>query len=337
MAAGESEQMIGRRTALALGLSVALLSASLGVEAQPARKMPRIGWLGVPGQAGNADFIRGFRDGLRQLGYEEGKDINLEYRFADGRAERLPTLALELVNLHVDAIVVIGGQAATAAKHATTTIPIVMVSVGDPVETGLVASLAKPGGNVTGLSAAHGDMAAKWLDLLREVVPKASRFGYLEDPNTPMSQILFREILGAGRIRGVSVQVFAVNTPDEVETQLSAMTQARVQAVVVGPTPVPRTRQKEIVAFAARSRLPAMYGGRDYVDAGGLMSYNPSRPDMGRQGARYIDKILRGAKPADLPVETPTKVELVINMKAARAMGLTIPPSVLMRADQVIE
>ncbi len=325
------------RGALALGLGVGLLAAALGVQAQPASKTFRIGWLGVPGQTSNADFIRGFWEGLRLLGYTEGKDLSIEYRFADGRPELLPRLAGELVNLRVDAIVVTGSQAATAAKQATATIPIVMISVGDPVGGGLVASLAKPGGNITGVSSSHGDIAAKWLDLLMDVVPKASRIGYLDDPNTPLSQIFLKEIVGAGRSRGVSVQAFGVSTPEEVELQLGAMTRARVQGMVVGPTPMPRTRLKEIVAFAARNRLPAMYGGRDYVDAGGLMSYNPSRPDMARDGARYLDKILRGAKPADLPVEAPTKIELVINLKTARAMGLTLSPTALSRADHVIQ
>lgn len=326
-----------KRAGLKVLLALALLAAPLVAEAQPAKKVPRVGWLGLPRQAANADIIGAFREGLRQLGYTEGKDIAIEYRFADGRAERLSSLAVELVNLDVDAIVAVGSQVATAAKQATTTIPIVMVSVGDPVGTGLVTSLAKPGGNVTGLSAGHGDISAKWLELLGEVVPHASRFGYLGDPNSPMSPIFLRQILGAARTLGVSVQVFPVTKPDEVEPQLTAMTRAGVQGIVVDGNPVPRIRQKEIVAFAARNRLPAMYGGRDYVDAGGLMSYNPDRRDMARQGALYVDKILRGAKPADLPVMEPTKIELVINMKAAKALGLTIPQSLLLRADEVIE
>lgn len=326
-----------RKAGLIVLLALALLAAPPVAEAQPAKKVPRVGWLGLPRQAANADIIGAFREGLRQLGHTEGQDIAIEYRFADGRAERLSSLAVELVNLDVDAIVVIGSQAATAAKQATTTIPIVMVSVGDPVGTGLVTSLAKPGGNITGLSAGHGDISAKWLELLREVVPRASRFGYLDDPNSPMAPIFLRQILGAARTLGVSVQVFPVTKPDDVEPQLTAMTRAGVQAVVVGPNPVPRARQKEIVAFAARNRLPAMYGGRDYVGAGGLMSYNPDRLDMARQGALYVDKILRGARPADLPVMEPTKIELVINLKAAKALGLTIPPAVLLRADEVIQ
>ena len=313
--------------------------APLAAEAQPARKVPRIGWLGVPTAAGNADFLAGFREGLQQAGHAEGKSIAIEFRFADGRAERLPGLALELVGLPADAIVVTSAQAAAAAKRATVTIPIVMVSVGDPVGVGLIGSLARPGGNITGVSTAHEDFAAKWLQLLHEAVPKASRFGYLEDlgPNSPITQIFLKEILAAGRTLGVSVQTFSVPTPDDVGPQLTAMARAGVQAVVVGPTPVLRTRQKEIVEFAARNRLPAIYGGRDYIVAGGLMSYNPSRVGMGRQGAVYVDKILKGAKPADLPVEQPTKFDLVINMKSVKALGLTIPPSFLLRADEVIQ
>ena len=316
-----------------------LLAAPLAAEAQPLRKIPRIGWLSLSTQAGNADILAGFREGLQQAGYTEGKNITIEYRFADGRAERLSSLAAELVGLPVDAIVVTGSQATAAAKQATTTIPIVMVSVGDPVGLGFVASLARPGGNITGVSAAHGDIAAKWLELLREVVPRASRIAYLDDfsPNTPITQIFLKQILVAGRSLGVSVQSFSVTKPDDIEPQLTAMARARVQAVVVGPTPVPRTRWKEIVEFAARNRLAAMYGGRDYVDGGGLMSYNPSRPGMGRQGAVYLAKILKGAKPADLPVEEPTKIELAINLKTAKQLGLTIPQSLLIRADEVIQ
>ena len=236
-----------RTVAFILPLALSILLAPLAADAQRAGKVPRIGWLGLPSQAANADFIGGFREGLRQLGYTEGKDIAIEYRFADGRAERLSSLAVELVNLRVDGIVVVGSQVATAAKQATTTIPIVMVSVGDPVGTGLVTSLAKPGGNITGLSAAYGEISAKWLELLREVVPRASRFGYLDDPNSPMSPIFLKQILGAAQTLGVSVQVFPVTKPDDVEPQLTAMTRARVQGIVVDATPVPRTRQPETV------------------------------------------------------------------------------------------
>ena len=314
-----------------------LLIAPLAAEAQPAGKVYRIGWLGLPGQDANADLVAGFREGLRELGYTEGKNLIIEYRFADGHSERLAPMAAELVGLPVNAIVATSAQAAIAAKRTTATIPIVMVTVGDPVSTGLIASLAKPGGNVTGVSSAHEDFAAKLLGLLREVVPGASRLGYLDDLDSPVARIFWRNIQLAGRTLGVSVQAFSVTKPDAVAPQLTAISRARVQGIVVGPTPVPRTRQKEIVEFAARNHLPAIYAGRDYVDAGGLMSYNPSRPGMGQQGAVYVGKILRGAKPADLPVAQPTKIEFVINLKVAKALGLTIPPSVLLRADQIVD
>ncbi len=317
-------------------LVLSVLFGPFTADAQRPGKAFRVGWLGLPRQAANADFIGGFLEGLRQLGYTEGSAITLEYRFADGRAERLSGLALELVNLDVDAIVVVGSQAAAVAKQATMAIPIVMVSVGDPVGAGLVTSLAKPGGNITGVSAGHGEISEKWLELLREVVPRASRFAYLGDPNAPMSPIFLRRILGAARTLGVSVEFFPVTEPDDVEPQLAAMTRARVKGIIVDATPMPRTRQKEIVAFAAANRLPVMYAGRDYVDAGGLMSYDASRPDMGRRGAYYIDRILKGMKPADLPVEEPTKFEFVINLKTASALGLTIPSLLLQRADHVI-
>jgi len=327
---------VHRRTFLRT-VAGSLLIAPLAAEAQPAGKVYRIGWLGLPGQDANADLVAGFREGLRELGYTEGRNLIIEYRFADGHSERLAPMAAELVGLPVNAIVATSAQAAIAAKRTTATIPIVMVTVGDPVSTGLIASLAKPGGNVTGVSSAHEDFAAKLLGLLREVVPGASRLGYLDDLDSPVARIFWRNIQLAGRTLGVSVQAFSVTKPDAVAPQLTAISRARVQGIVVGPTPVPRTRQKEIVEFAARNHLPAIYAGRDYVDAGGLMSYNPSRPGMGRQGAVYVGRILQGARPADLPVEQPTKIEFVIDLKVAKALGLTIPPSLLQRADQVIE
>ncbi len=313
-----------------------MLAAPLAAKAQQAGIF-RIGWLGLPGQAANADLVAGFREGLQELGYTEGKNLTIEYRFAEGRIERLPHLAAELVSLPVHAIVVTSAPAAIAAKQATSTIPIVMMAVANPVGNGLITSLAKPGGNVTGVSSAHEDISAKWLELLREVVPRASQLGYLDDLDNPTAQILLKHMQAAGRTLGVSVQVFSVTAPDAVEPQLTAMSRARVQGMVVGPTPVPRTRQKEIVEFAARNRLPAIYGGGDYANVGGLMSYNPSRSGMGRLGAVYVGKILKGAKPADLPVEQPMKFELIINMKTAKALGLTIPQSLLLRADEILQ
>ena len=320
-----------------MSFGVALAAATLPTLAQTPDKTARVGWLAAPSAADHADFVEGFGAGLRQLGYSEGKSVVIEYRFANGQLDRLPGLARELVNLRVDAIVAVGSQAAVAAKGATATIPIVMVSVGDPASIGLVASLAKPGGNVTGVATAHDDLATKWLDLLLEVVPKASTIGYLDDPRSPVSSIFLRSIQSVGRARGVSVRFFPIVKPDDVEAQLAAMSRAGVQGFIVAPNPVPRTRQRMILDFASKARLPAMYAGRDYVDAGGLMSYDPSRPDMGRQGAVYVDKVLKGARLADLPVEQPTRIEFAINLKAARALGLEIPPSVLLRADHVVQ
>jgi putative ABC transport system substrate-binding protein len=297
--------------------------------------MARIGWLSMA--ASNDDLLSGFRPGLEQLGYIEGQNIAIDYRFADGLTDRLETQALELVRLKVDAIVATGSQAVEAAKRATSTIPIVMVAVGDPVGLGLVASLNKPGGNITGLSYAQADTAAKWLEYLHDVVPKATRVGYLEDMSAPVSRSFVREVQRAAHTLGVAVTVYPVTRPADVAPQLDAMARDRVQAFVVSPSAVPRTRQEEIVAFAAAQRLPAMYVGRDYVDAGGLMSYNASRRDIARQGAIYVVKILNGARPAELPVQQPARFELVINLKTAKALGLTVPQELLLRADEVIQ
>lgn len=305
--------------------------------AQPAPKMVRIGWLSLAAPAGNEDYLAGFRRGLQQLGYVEGRNLAIEYRFASGFTDRLETQAAELAKLGVSAIVVAGSQAAEAAKRATATIPIVMAGVGDPVGVGLVASLNRPGGNVTGLSFAHADTAAKWLELLHDVAPKATRFAYLEDVSATIAKIFVREIERAAQSLGVSLKVYAVTRPDEVVPQLDAMFRDGVQAFIVGPTPVPRVRQKEIVAFAAARRMPVMYAGRDYVVAGGLMSYNADRAEVGRQTAvDYLAPILKGANPATLAVREPTKIELVVNVQTARALGIVIPPAVQARVDEEI-
>jgi len=297
--------------------------------------MARIGWLSMA--ASNDDLLSGFRPGLEQLGYIEGQNIAIDYRFADGLTDRLEKQAVELVRLRVDAIVATGSQAAEAAKRATSTIPIVMVAVGDPVGLGLVASLNRPGGNITGLSYAQADTAAKWLEYLHDVVPKATRIGYLEDMSAPVSRSFVREVQRAAQTLGVAVTVYPVTRPADVAPQLDAMARDSVQAFIVSPSAVPRTRQEEIVAFAAAQRLPAMYVGRDYVDAGGLMSYNASRPDIARQGAIYVVKILNGARPAELPVQQPARFELVINLKTAKVLGLTIPQAMLQRADELLQ
>jgi len=323
------------RRAFIVALVLAFLGVPRAVVAQPATKMARIGWLSMG--ASNDDLLSGFRPGLEQLGYTEGRNIAIDYRFADGLTARLEAQAVELVRLKVNAIVVVGSQAAEAAKLATSTIPIVMIGVGDPVGVGLVASLNKPGGNITGLSFAQADTAPKWLQYLHDVVPQATRIGYLEDMSAPVSKSFVRELQRAAQTLGLSVAVYPVTKLADVLPQLDAMARDRVQAFVVSPSAIPRTRQQEIIAFAAGQRLPAMYVGRDYVDAGGLMSYNASRPDIARQGALYVVKILDGARPAELPVQQPARFELVINLKAAKALGLTIPQALLLRADEVIQ
>ena len=326
--------MIDRR-AFNAALVVGFLGAPRVAIGQPATKMARIGWLSMA--ASNDDLLSGFRPGLEQLGYIEGQNIAIDYRFADGLTDRLEKQAVELVRLRVDAIVATGSQAAEAAKRATSTIPIVMVAVGDPVGLGLVASLNRPGGNITGLSYAQADTAAKWLEYLHDVVPKATRIGYLEDMSAPVSRSFVREVQRAAQTLGVAVTVYPVTRPADVAPQLDAMARDSVQAFIVSPSAVPRTRQEEIVAFAAAQRLPAMYVGRDYVDAGGLMSYNASRPDIARQGAIYVVKILNGARPAELPVQQPARFELVINLKTAKVLGLTIPQAMLQRADELLQ
>ena len=328
--------MIGRRVFIS-SLALGLLASPLVADAQQAGKVARIGVL-AQGSSTDAPHIgEAFRQGLRDLGYVEGQNIVIEYRWAEGRAERLPDLAVELVNLKVDVIVAGGTPAPLAAKHATRTIPIVMGGAGDPVGTGLVASLARPGGNVTGLSTLTPELGRKRLQLLKEVVPGVSRVAVLWNAANPYAVLNMRETEAAARTLGVQVQSLEVRGPDDFESALPAAIRGRAGALIVVDDPLTLTYRVRIVDFAARNRLPAMYGFREYAEAGGLMAFGASLADLGRRAATYVDKILKGAKPADLPVEQPTKFELVINLKTAKALGLTIPQSVLLRADQIIE
>ena len=317
-----------------IGLVLALALAPLVAEAQPAEKLARIGYLSL-GTA--ADTPRALLQGLRELGYVEGQNLVIEYRYAEGKAERLPDLAAELVSLKVDVIVAGGTPPPLAAKRATTTIPIVMTSAGDPVGSGLVASLAKPGGNVTGLSTFTRDLAAKRLQLLKEVVPLVSRVAVLWNAANPYAVLNMRETEAAARTLGLQVQSVEVRGPDDIETGFSTAIRWRAGAFIVVDDPFTYLHRTRIADLAARNQLPAMYGFRQYAEAGGLMAFGTSLADLSRRAATYVDKILKGAKPADLPVEQPTKFELVINAKTAKALKLTIPPSVLLRADQVIE
>jgi len=306
---------------------------------QPGGKAPRIGYLS-PGSAspGPLAYHDEFQRGLRELGYIEGRNIVIEYRFADGKFDRLDQLAAEFVRLNVDIIVSVVTQASLAAKNATSTIPIVIVSVGDPVGAGLIASLARPGANVTGTSAMAPQIIGKSLALLKQTVPTVSPVAVLWNPNnvTYQGQILRETEMAAGKL-DIELQTFGVRSPDEFDRTFAAVSSARAASLLVLPDPVFSAYTARITSLANKSRLPAMYGLREDAVAGGLMAYGPKYADLYRRAASYVDKILKGAKPADLPVEQPTKFNFVINLKTANTLGLTIPPGVLAIADEVIE
>ena len=320
-----------------LALTLGVLAAPLVADAQQTRKVYRIGFLAAGGGPAAVPLREAFRQGLREVGWVEGQNIVIEYRFAEGRFDRLPDLAAELVRLKVDIIVTGATPAAAAAKNATETIPIVMVSVGDPVGLGLIASLARPGGNATGLAYSVGlEIFGKGLQLLKETVPKVSRVAVLWNPGNPGHALAIRDVKGAAQSLGVQLQLLEARGPNDFDGAFAAMAQERVGALLVVAESMFFLHRTRLADLAARSRLPAAYGSREIVEAGGLMSYGPSAPDLYRRAATFVDKILKGAKPADLPVEQPTKFELVINLKTAKALGLTIPQSILIRADEVI-
>ena len=314
-----------------------LLAAPLAAEAQPASKTARIGFLSL---SSGPTATTNISPGLRELGWIEGQNIAVEYRWAAGREDKLPALAAELVQLKVDVIVTSSGLAAQAAKRATATIPIVATFVADPVGAGLVASLARPGGNITGLTTLAAGLSAKRLELLKAVVSGSTRVAVLWQRGAlgeRAERDMVEETQVAGRTLRLQLRFVEARRPDDVEQAFSAMTEARVGALLVLPGPMLFEARRSIVAHAAKSRLPVVYPWREAASVGGLMSYSTNFPDMYRRAATYVDKILKGAKPADLPFEQPTKFELVINLKTAKALGLTIPPSLLQRADQVIE
>ena len=327
------------RRAFISTLTGGLLAAPLAAEAQPAAKVARIGFLATS-LAANPHLTDAFGQGLRDLGYVEGRTVVIEYRDAEGNLERLPALAAELVALKVDVIVSPNTPAALAAKQATRTLPIVFVGVGEPVASGLVSSLARPGGNVTGLSVVSPELVGKWLELLTQAVPEVSRVAVLRQPGA-MDERTEKDMLKgaevAARALGVRLQFVEARSSADLERAFSDMIRERAGALTVRPAPMFVSERRRLVDLAAKNRLPAVYPWREFVDAGGLMAYGPNLADLYRRAAPYVDKILRGAKPGDLPVEQPTKFELAINLKTAKALGLTIPPSLLQRADQVIE
>jgi len=317
---------------VALALALVFFAAPLAAQTQqPPGKSARIGLLGdVPSFLDEA-----FRQGLRELGYIEGQNIVIEHRSPEWKYERLPGLAADLVRLNVDVIVAASPAATKAAKQATSTIPIVFTVSGDPVADGLVASLARPGGNITGLATIGPELVGKQLEMLKSVAPKVSRVAVLQNPNTHRGEL--RQAEGSARGLGVHLRILEARTPSEIEAAFAAMSSQRVDGILVLRDAVFRAQRTQITALAAKNRLPAVYGLREEAEAGGLIAYGASVPQLYRRAAAYVDKILKGAKPADLPIEQPTTFELVINLKTAKALGLTIPPSLLQRADQVIE
>jgi putative ABC transport system substrate-binding protein len=327
--------MIIIRAALAVAFILGLLAGPLAGEAQQTGRVPKIGFLATAAPIGSN--LEAFRQGLRGFGYVEGQTIAIEQRNAGGKIEQLDGLAGELVRLRPDVIVTAGTQATQAVKRATVSIPIVMALSGDAVGTGLVASLARPGGNVTGLSIVSPELSGKRLELLKEVVPRLSTVAVLWNPADPPRLRDIGELRAAAQRLRITVTAAEVRTTADFEGAFAAVTAARPQALLVLADPLMSASRHRIVAFAARSRLPAMYGQATYVEDGGLIAFGASFSESYRRAAYYVDRILKGAKPGDLPVEQPTKYELVINMKTAKALGLTIPPSVLLRVDQLIE
>ena len=329
--------MLDRRAFLG---TLGLLGVPLAAAAQPADKIARIGYL-ASNLAVRSHLTEGFLQGLRDLGYVEGRNAVIEYRDAEGKSERLPALAAELVALKLDVIVTGGGTlVALAAKQATKTVPIVFASAGDPVTSGLVASLARPGGNVTGLSLLFPELVGKCLEHLKQAVPGVSRVAVLWQPGgsgerTETERLKEAEV--AARALGMRPQFVEARGPADLDRAFSDMTRARAGALTVLTSPMFNTERSRLVDLAAKTRLPAVYSAREFVDAGGLMAYGANFADLYRRSATYVDRILKGAKPGDLPVEQPTKFELVINLKTAKALGLTIPPSLLARADQVVK
>jgi putative ABC transport system substrate-binding protein len=332
--------MIGLTLAFSTILALGGLFHPVAAKAQQATKLPRIGYLSA-NSAANPHLREAFRQGLRDLGYVEGRNVVIEYRDAEGKPERLPALAAELVALKVDVIVTGGGTpTALAAKQAARTLPIVFASAPDPVTDGLVTSVARPGGNVTGSSNLNPELVGKCLELLKQAVPGASRVAVLWQPGAAGERTEKDMLKGAevtARALGVRLQFVETRGPADFDRAFSDMTRARAGALTVLGSAMLFTERRRLVDLAAKNRLPVVYPQREFVDAGGLMSYGPNLADLFRRAATYVDRILKGTKPGDLPVEQPTKFELVINLKTAKALGLTIPPSLLGRADHVVE
>jgi putative ABC transport system substrate-binding protein len=314
-----------------------LLVVAVLAEAQQPKRIPQIGILIAASASSYSARLEAFRQRLRELGYVEGKNIVIEYRYAEGKLERLPDLAAELVRLKVD-VIVVTAQAVLAAKKASPTIPIVFGAAADPVGSGFVSSLARPGGNITGLSVMSPDLDGKRLELLKEAFPTVARVAFLwQSSSDSRGNPAFTDMELAAKTLGLKLQSLPVRGLDDFESAFARLKKEGAEALITTSGPLLSTQQREVLAFAAKNRLPAIYPASEFVEAGGLMSYAPNYTDLWRRAATYVDNILKGAKPSDLPVEQPTKFELIINLKAAKQIGLTIPPNVLARADKVIK
>jgi putative tryptophan/tyrosine transport system substrate-binding protein len=328
---------MNRRESIIAVVALGTVAGSFASFAQQQGRVWRVGFLSLYSAPEIAQNTAAFVTALRELGYIEGKNLVVEWRFAEGRFERLPGLAADLVQLKVDVIVAVASAAISAAKNATSTIPIVMATTGDPVGSGFVKSLARPGGNITGLSNMGGDTGAKLLDLLLAAVPKMSRVGVLVTPTSPTYRAISESIQAGAQSTSVKVQIAEARTPQEIETAFAMMAGESAGAVIVGAAPLFALHRTQIAQLAIKYKMPSIFGNRAYVEAGGLMSYGYKLTENYLRAAGYVDKILKGAKPGDLPVEQPATLELVINLKTARALGLTIPQSILLRADEVIQ
>jgi putative ABC transport system substrate-binding protein len=326
-----------RRREFIAALGGAAVVGPHAARAQQPGKIWRVGVLDTVPATLNVANIDAFRQELRRLGYVDGTNLIIEYRSSAGRPERFPDLAAELLQLHVDLIVTRGTPAVLAAKKATATLPIVMAAIGEPVETGVIASLAKPGGNVTGLSSFVTELTAKRVEIMREVVSAVSRIALLDNMANGSVPAQWDETKRAAAILGMQSHLYDVRKPEDIEAAFVAMAAQHTDALLVGLDSVVIANRARVVELAAKQRLPAIYASREFVESGGLLSYGPHYGDLYRRAAIYADKIFKGAKPADLPVEQPTKLEIIINLKAARALGLTMPPTLLARADEVIE
>ena len=328
--------MIRRRKVL-LAIATTVLAMPLTGETQNARKIYRVGYLGNSSAALEPNLVEAFRQGMREFGYIEGKNLVIEFHWAEGRYHRFASLVTDLIHLPVDVIVTAGTPGTLAAKNATGTIPVVMAVSGDAVGTGLVKSLARPGGNVTGLTTMASELEGKRIELLLEILPRLARIAVLKNDINPLMAIQFRQTAAAAKSSGVALEAVDIRAVDDFEKAFASMAKARPDAIIVLADRFLLAERERILTFAAEQRFAAMYPYREFVEHGGLISYSPNYAESFRSAAKYVDKILKGAKPADLPVEQPTKFELVVNMKTAKTLGIKIPNSVLVRADKVIE